>query len=477
MRRRDGYTTDIARESRAPNTKVSISEWFRVKQWGSEFGDINLFVQENCKTKGVQGWADSKSMGASVQPHPTIRTEAPPAAQKEVEAEEYNKEFMKKRDEDLNKTLIFSSPSFNRTQRLEETIALFHVLIHKIDNATFGDVPALPHILYASFAASLCFSRDTRKPMVEPALFRYLCEINTVASVVLGVTSFGVLVYTLIVFAGGGTASKGHSFQTTGANIIRRVLGLLRLAYAVIDVFCLGRTTFWALVVLVRRARAWLFGTPSVPDCVLRQYGIGMQFDETIRVWTLNFLGTILPLSGPNSSTASATAVECFGVFSGCFVTDDGGVTMVTRGSEQLAGIFVVCFLCAFPYLLSTEPASAVIRDVCQRYGRVFPYHIGLWDLQFYFSAQMFRGSPYTPARSTSHEDNLANCHTEETIRNRWYKKINERMQIDCLLTRTYPYERKPIKTKKVYDTRTERSTNTEYLQASTVTGVGILGS
>ncbi|KAF9648093.1 hypothetical protein BDM02DRAFT_3187373 [Thelephora ganbajun] len=57
--------------------------------------------------------------------------------------------------------------------------------------------------------------------------------------------------------------------------------------------------------------------------------------------------------------------VECLDMFSSFFVTDDGGATMVTRGSEQLAGLFVMCFLRAFPYLLSMEPASTIIRDFC----------------------------------------------------------------------------------------------------------------
>ncbi|KAF9644475.1 hypothetical protein BDM02DRAFT_3079018, partial [Thelephora ganbajun] len=98
------------------------------------------------------------------------------------EAEEYDKEFMKKHDEDLNTTLIFaglfsavaSAFTVQIQSRLqpdpnEETAALLRVFIHKVDNTTFGgDVPALPQwtgpprtivhvqsVLYASLAASL----------------------------------------------------------------------------------------------------------------------------------------------------------------------------------------------------------------------------------------------------------------------------------------------------------------------------------
>ena len=114
------------------------------------------------------------------------------------EAEEYDREFMKKHDEDLNTTLIFVSSlrcpalyTLTRSQAGlfsavtsafiidvqsqlqpdtgEETVALLRVLIHKIDNTTFSDDPPVipqwtgpPHtivhvqaILYASLVTSL----------------------------------------------------------------------------------------------------------------------------------------------------------------------------------------------------------------------------------------------------------------------------------------------------------------------------------
>ncbi|KAF9644092.1 hypothetical protein BDM02DRAFT_3073098, partial [Thelephora ganbajun] len=98
------------------------------------------------------------------------------------EAKEYDDEFMKKHDEDLNTTLIFAglfsavtsafivqAQSQLQPDPNQETAALLRVLIHKIDNTTFGgDVPALPRwtgpprtivhvqsILYASLFTSL----------------------------------------------------------------------------------------------------------------------------------------------------------------------------------------------------------------------------------------------------------------------------------------------------------------------------------
>ncbi|KAF9644096.1 hypothetical protein BDM02DRAFT_3080679, partial [Thelephora ganbajun] len=98
------------------------------------------------------------------------------------EAEEYDKEFMNKHDEDLNTTLLFAGlfsavasafiiqvQSQLQPDPNQETAALLRVLIHKIDNTTFGgDAPVLPQwtgpprtivqvqtILYASLSASL----------------------------------------------------------------------------------------------------------------------------------------------------------------------------------------------------------------------------------------------------------------------------------------------------------------------------------
>jgi len=379
----------------------------------------------------------------------------------------------------------------------EETAALLRVLIHKIDNTTFGgDVPALPQwtgpprtaiqvqcILYASLATSLLSaflamlgkqwlnryaSIDIRGSTIERsqnrqrkldgivawyfdhvleslpmmlqgallllgcALSRYLWDIDTtIASVVLGVTSLGALFYIFIVVA--GATSDSCPYQTPGANIIRHVIhhvsGLRRSAYALfvehselhsmsvdfwgdiakgtanaivittilyplallitftIDVFHLGRATFWILVAFTRRVRSWLFGKTPVTNQVFDNQATKLDFhciswmlrtslDKTINLLTFNFLKTILTLPDLNSSTSSLVVVDCFNIFSNCFVTSNGVATTVTRSSEQLAGISAMCFLCAFSRLSSAEPTSTVISDVRQRYKRVFPSRV-----------------------------------------------------------------------------------------------------
>jgi hypothetical protein len=77
--------------------------------------------------------------------------------------------------------------------------------------------------------------------------------------------------------------------------------------------------------------------------------------------------------------------------------------------------------------------------------------------------------------RRIANGDNPQNYHTEEAVKNRWYKKINERMQIDCLLTNTFLYDRKAQKTKKVYNTWAKCSTSTEELHSEWCKKPGVL--
>jgi len=386
----------------------------------------------------------------------------------------------------------------------EETAALLRVLIHKIDNTTFGaDVPALPQwtgpgrmvvqvqfILYASLAASLLSaflamlgkqwlnryaSIDMRGSATERsqnrqrkldgiiawyfdhvleclplmlqvallllgcALSRYLWDISTaVASVVIGVTSFGMLSYLFIIAA--GATSDGCPYQTPWTNIVRRLLHLLsypmfylarlyarhRILFRVtLDVerkcgttilllilppiilvaiatnaFLAGRTIFRSLVVSAREVRNWSVWAIPAPEQALDYQATASDFrciswilrtslNKTINLLTLNFLKTIL--ATPSLKTILATpgfntdiAVGCLNAFSSCFVADNHGWISITRGSEQLADISAMCFLRAFSSLLITTPTSSAIDDVRQRYGRAFPFFSRLLDSPYY---------------------------------------------------------------------------------------------
>jgi ribonuclease HI len=65
--------------------------------------------------------------------------------------------------------------------------------------------------------------------------------------------------------------------------------------------------------------------------------------------------------------------------------------------------------------------------------------------------------------------------HSERAIYNRWDRKINDRMRVDCLLTNEYLFEKKALKTKKVYDTWTKYSTSTTDLRRDWCRQPGVL--
>lgn len=77
--------------------------------------------------------------------------------------------------------------------------------------------------------------------------------------------------------------------------------------------------------------------------------------------------------------------------------------------------------------------------------------------------------------RRIANGDNPFDYHTEEAVKNRWYKKMNERMQIDCLLTNKYLYENRALKTRVVYNTWAKCSTNKEDLHREWCKEPGVL--
>ena len=265
------------------------------------------------------------------------------------------------------------------------------------------------------------------------ALSKYLWEVDTtVASVVLGVTSFGVLFYLFTVAA--GSTSDSCPYQTPTTNTLRRVPRLLRPAYALFvnhsdmhgssiawwsgvsrlpvsqiiwnilvypfvlliaftaDVVKVARLAFRSLANFARRARVWPFGTRLLPGQALEDRATRLDLrclswilqtssDKTTKASALYFLGTILPRGGLNSPVNSAIVVDCFNILCSCFVILDGGVTVVTRGSEWLAAISAMCFLGSFSSLSVADPTSLVIRDVRQRYERAFPPRVNFRGL------------------------------------------------------------------------------------------------
>ena len=438
---------------------------------------------------------------------------------------------MKKYDEDLNTTLIFVSlvsqwlavcmltqpqaglfsavtsafildvQSQLQPDTGEETTALLRVLIHKIDNTTFGDdVPAIPQwtgpsntvvqvqtILYASLAASLFSaflavlgkqwlnryaSTDLRGTAIERsqnrqrkldgivvwyfdhvmeslplmlqvallllgcALSRYLWGINTtVASIVLGVTSVGVILYIFIVVA--GTVSKSCPYQTPGSNALRylwpKAQGILYSATSAIasafrDVFRESKTIqaiqtsvedyspWWArdnimsflmimvlviphtflrdacylgiimaqqpvvlLVSLGHKVHNYLHSTTSTPEQRLDQQTTALELRCIVWMFQTSLDKAVRLSTSKHLATMMTLAdfdptlvMDCFNTFLSCIKVDIKSHKMVVvQGLEQLAAMSAQCVLNTISHLLVMDPASSVLEDVRHHYVQI----------------------------------------------------------------------------------------------------------
>ena len=381
----------------------------------------------------------------------------------------------------------------------EDSAALLRVLIHKMDNTTFGNhVPTIPQwtgpsptivhvqaILFASLAISLLsaflavlgkqwLNRYTtsdvrgsavgrgqgRQQKLEGivvwyfdhvmqslplmlqvallllgcALSRYLWEVNTVvASVVVGVTSFGFLFYLFIVVA--GATSVNCPYQTPAAQILRHIPDIL---YHILEVvrhipylpvairpvfstifgdsrsdrllttawrlfkgygphhplvnaalsplfnlllpiwFAVGicRIVIWVLVVFpfttyFRSQQGSETQTTAVDlQCIL--WTLQTSLDEQDRLSTLNYLAR-MTLVDPDPALVG----YCFDILISC-VNVVNKKAVIIQGKEQLATATSLCCLHTLSHLVVT---GSVPTAVGLRYGRAFPSEINLNDL------------------------------------------------------------------------------------------------
>ena len=381
----------------------------------------------------------------------------------------------------------------------EDSAALLRVLIHKMDNTTFGNnVPTIPQwtgpsptivhvqaILFASLAVSLLVaflavlgkqwlnrytSSDVRGSAVGRgqgrqqkldgivtwyfdhvmqslplmlqaallllgcALSRYLWEVNTVvASVVVGVTSFGVLFYLFIVVA--GATFVNCPYQTPAARILRHIPDILyhtleavrHIPYLPVTLrsvfsaffgdsrskhllttawkllkgygphhplinvalsplfilllpiwFAVGvcRIVIWALVVFPFAAYFWLRPGSECQTAALDlqciSWTLQTSLDEQDRLSTLNYLAR-MPLADPNPALVGS----CFDILVSC-VNVINNKAVIIQGKEQLATATSLCCLHTLSHLVVT---GSIPTAVGLQYGRAFPGEINLNDL------------------------------------------------------------------------------------------------
>jgi hypothetical protein len=255
------------------------------------------------------------------------------------------------------------------------------------------------------------------------ALSRYLWEVNrTIASVVLGVTSFGALSYLFIIVA--GTVFENCPYQTPGAHILRHhllpplrsifskfpgfikasgcyrvsikwwenlglpwysrsniiqslITILLLLIAPVTDVYHLGQAIIRSLVAFSRTLYHRFMDTSlRRPDVNQRSIMLDLRcvswmlltsLDKAFHVSALKYLATMPELACFDPFLVTS----CFNIFISCINVIDDTPVMV-QGLEQLAAPSAFFFLRAFRHLLQTDPTSNTLATLRRRYNRVF---------------------------------------------------------------------------------------------------------
>ena len=305
---------------------------------------------------------------------------------------------------DLRGTVIERSQ--NRQRKLDGIVAWY-----------FNNVmESLPLMLQAALLLFCC------------ALSRYLWEVDLIiASVLLGVTSFGLISYLFIVIA--GAVSESCPYQTPGAQILRnhllpvirstsssiipKISGFIEASYCyeqlvewrkkltkpwhstpnigitllyslflpilpVVDVYRLGQAIFRVLVAFGRT------GYPKLMATFVRVRGLGQRtimldlrcvswmlqtsLDKTFHLTALEYLVTIPELA----SFDPYLIIGCFDVFISCInVVNDTPV--IAQGLERLAMLSASCFLSILRHFFVTDPTSSTLAHLRRRYNKVFP--------------------------------------------------------------------------------------------------------
>jgi hypothetical protein len=260
------------------------------------------------------------------------------------------------------------------------------------------------------------------------ALSRYLWEIDTtVASVAIGATSCGIVLYIVIVAA--GSVSVGCPYQTPGSRVLRSISSTVSSSTLVIssalgraitrsetaemfwlnvrihhpqwsgtnikafmkdvlrellpslvtDARRLGRVVVWRSAIVFRRAYVLSPGSssPLLRDqqatrldlhCIA--WVLHTSLDKGDHLSTLKYLTTIVPMAGFDPTLV----LDCFNVLVDCANVIDSYV-MTAGGSDQLEAVSAMCLLHTLSHLSPSGRTSTPLVDVRSRYRRAFPSH------------------------------------------------------------------------------------------------------
>ena len=111
--------------------------------------------------------------------------------------------------------------------------------------------------------------------------------------------------------------------------------------------------------------------------CIL--WMLQTSLDKVVHLSTLKHLETMTSMF---TSFNPALVVSCFEVFTGCINVSNREVVII-KGSEQLATVSALCFFHTLSHLLVMDPASSVVRDIRQRYAKIFPPNVDFRGHEF----------------------------------------------------------------------------------------------
>jgi len=326
------------------------------------------------------------------------------------------------------------------------------------------------------------------------ALSRYLWEVNTVvASVVIGLTSIGMIFYLVIITA--GTVTESCPYKTPWSLIIRHLVSwasstglaitsafrgsktmrtiaenvqyyhpwwsrreitpflkdmVLELPHALaIDVYHLGKMMVWssyAFAVGACHLRVTLFmdlhRSPSILD-----WGVDLQsiswvlqvsLDKSSHLAALKHLASMMELTNFNPTLAKV----CFNTFTDCTTVNNCKVVVI-QGSEEVAAVSALCIFSTISHLLGTDPTSSVLEEVHQDYLKVFPVQVNFSDNQFYYTMNVLRclyfqswrrqGFHWNGYKPPFHEHAIA---AQNFVKIAWFKYQETPGKVPCFVLR-----------------------------------------
>ena len=218
------------------------------------------------------------------------------------------------------------------------------------------------------------------------ALSRYLWEIDAaIASVIIGVTSFGVLFYLFILMA--GIPSESCPYQTPVSRGLRSAASAIASSTPALR---LGRAVVHPSVASAHRLYTRLFNAPSTPGHGLDQkttlldlqcisWILKTSLNKAVHLSTLESLATMAVLARFDPTLVT----DCLDILIGCVKVVDGSV-VVTQESEQLATASAMCLLRTFSHLSVTDPKSSALGDVRHHYSMVFLPNTSFEGLPFH---------------------------------------------------------------------------------------------